>query len=559
MDANQFLENLLVEQGLTTQEKIDSLRELVTQEKPLSEVLLDQGVVAEDTVLNILEEYFGLTSVNLHYYIPENEVIELMPLTLCEKYLVFPLFRIKNTLVVATANPSDIHAMDEIRVKTGFGVEPVLAMRNSIEEAINRYYSVEESVSDMIDTIDAEETQGVNLSDEQELMEAASDEPIVKLVNLFIAQALRDRASDIHINPDKDKLRVRNRIDGFLYEVAQPPKKFQAAVISRIKILASLDIAERRRPQDGRIELKIDNRVVDLRVSTFPTIYGENIVMRVLDKGSVLIGLEELGFSHSDLNLFNKLIKKPYGIILTSGPTGSGKTTTLYAALQSINSMDKNIITLEDPVEYDLQLIRQSQINTKTGFTFASGLRAILRQDPDVILVGEIRDEETANIAVQAAMTGHLVFSTLHTNDAVGCVMRLSELGIKPFLIGSTLIGALAQRLVRLICSSCKEEYTPSDDVIKELEVENDPDMKFYRGRGCQDCRGSGYRGRIGLYEIMEMNHDLQHAVLSRAKETDLRELAYRKGMRQLRYDGVEKVKMGLTTTDEVIRVTRLF
>jgi len=560
MDVNTFLEKSLLERKLIDPEKLENIKQLVSKNNTLADVLTDQKLVDEDSVLNILSEYFGITSINVNHYIPDEEVLAEVPISLCEKYKIFPLFKIKNTLMIATANPSDVHKLDEIRVKTGYGIEPLLAMPRSIDNAIVKFYSVGDSVSSMLDTIKEEEdAQGFQTQEERQLIEAASDEPIVKLVNLFITQALRDRASDIHINPDKDKLRVRNRIDGFLYEVAQPPKKLQSAIISRIKILANIDIAEHRRPQDGRIELKVEDRPIDLRVSTFPTIYGENVVMRVLDKGSVLIGLEELGFSQKDLTLFNTLIRKPYGIILTSGPTGSGKTTTLYSALETINSIDRNIMTLEDPVEYDLQLIRQSQVNSKTNFTFANGLRAILRQDPDIILVGEIRDLETATIAIQAALTGHLVFSTLHTNDAPSCVVRLSDMGIQNFLVGSTLIGVLSQRLVRRICESCKEEYEPPDDIFKALDYSPPPGAKFYRGKGCQDCRGIGYKGRIGIFELMEISPNIQRAILKKSYETELREIARQEGMRTLREDGLEKVLQGMITLDEVLMATRMF
>jgi len=558
MDANAFLENILVEKNLVAQEKISNLRELITGDKNLASVLIDQKLVDEDTVLDFLSDYFNITWVNLNHYSPEEEVIELMPMTLCQKFNVFPLFKLKNTLMIATANPSDVHAMDEIRVKTGYGVEPILALSASVGSAIQRFYGTEDSVTDMLETIEETEVTGVSSDEEKELIEAASDEPIVKLVNLLIAQAIRDRASDIHINPEKNDIRVRYRIDGVLHEVAHPPKRLQAAIISRLKIIANLDIAERRVPQDGRIELKVDSRPIDLRVSTLPTINGENVVMRVLDKGNILLGLEDIGFSKKDLMTFNRVIRRPYGIILTSGPTGSGKTTTLYASLGTINSPDVNIITLEDPVEYNLALIRQCQVNVKTGMTFAAGMRAILRQDPDVILVGEIRDLETANIAIQAAMTGHLVFSTLHTNDAPGCVIRLSEMGVQPFLVASTMICALAQRLVRTICPACKEEYEPNDTLVKEvLGTDVRPDYPFYHGAGCQECKGAGYRGRLGIYEMMETTPEVQDAIVQNVADSELKKVARTSGMTTLREDGIEKVKLGVTTLEEVLRTTK--
>jgi len=572
MDINSILEKILVANNKVPAERMEKLRELINADKGLADVLVEQKIIDEDAVVDIVAEHFGVTGINLNHYAPENDVITLIPMALCEKYKMFPLFKIKNTLMVATADPADVHAMDEVRVKSGYGVEPVFALSSSIMQALNRFYSVDDSVTDMMGEIKDEELDESKMADERELAEAASDEPVVKLVNLFIVQAVRERASDIHINPERDIIRVRFRVDGILQEVAQPPKKFQAALISRLKILANLDIAERRVPQDGRIEIKVDNRVIDMRISTFPTVYGENVVMRILDKSSVLLTLEDLGFSKRDHEKFNRMIYKPYGIILTSGPTGSGKTTTLYAALNTINSVDKNIITLEDPVEYELKLIRQAQVNPRAGFTFAGGLRAILRQDPDVILVGEIRDLETAAIAVQAAMTGHLVLSTLHTNDAPGCITRLVDMGIQDFLLSSTLIATLAQRLVRTICPSCKEEYKPEqyliDDVIgaaktdmlyyKEVVGDSIAAMRYFRGRGCQDCRQSGYKGRLGLYEIMEVTPRLQDAITHKAPDAEIRKIAREEGMRSLREDGIEKIRQGKTTIEEVVRVTKL-
>lgn len=557
MDAQSFLESRLIEKDIASQDSLDKIRELVTDGKLFSDVVVEQKIIDEDTVLDILSEYFGLTTVNLNYYKPEEEVLVLVTSDLCSKFNVFPLFKVKNTVMMAVSDPSDVHAMDEIRVKTGMGVEPVLALRSSIEKAINNFYEASDSFEQVMDTIEQVDESEAS-PPEQELIEAGSDEPVVKLVHMIITQAVRERASDIHINPEKDILRVRYRIDGVLHELAQPPKKLQDAIISRLKILSNLDIAERRQPQDGRIELKIEKKAIDLRVSTLPTLYGENIVMRVLDKSSVLIALEDMGFSEYDLKTFRRMIARPHGVILTSGPTGSGKTTTLYAALGEINSIDTNIITLEDPVEYNLPLIRQSQINTKTGYTFASGLRAILRQDPDVVLVGEIRDLETAGIAVQAAMTGHLVLSTLHTNDAPGCITRLAKMGVQNFLVASTLNAALAQRLVRVICPNCKEEYTPPGEVIESLGITEGSGMSFYKGRGCNECHDTGYKGRIGLYELMEVTPTLQDAIVEGLPETELRKVALKEGMRSLRQDGLEKIKNGKTTVDEVLRVTKL-
>jgi len=379
---------------------------------------------------------------------------------------------------------------------------------------------------------------------------------IVKIVDLIVSQAARDRASDIHIEPEQDETRIRFRVDGVLHEVPPPPKEWELAIVSRIKVLAGMDIAESRSPQDGHFQAKVDDSLIDFRVSTLPTIHGENVVMRLLDTASVTIGLERLGFTtYEDLKRYELLIAKPYGIILSTGPTGCGKTTTLYSALMRINTPDRNIITLEDPVEYRLGLIRQVQINPKAGITFANGLRAILRQDPDVIMVGEIRDLETARMAVQAALTGHLVFSTLHTNDAASAVVRLVDMGVEQFLVSASLIGIMAQRLIRTICSKCKESYNPSRAVLKKWGIESKTDILGYRGKGCDECKGTGYRGRTGLFELMGVDDEMREMIINGVSTAVLREKARHKGMILLWEDGRAKILQGVTTFEEVARV----
>jgi len=544
----------LEKHNFTTRQKIEELNQHVTKEKDIVDVIVEHNVVEEDVVLDILSDVYGIPYVNIGEYMPEEEAVVLIPLEICQRHTILPLFKIRNTLMIATANPADINMIDEIRVRTGFGIEPILCLHAGIVNAIETYLVGHESVGDMLDSIVEEEEE--DLLDTANEVSDASDEPVIKLVNTILLQAVRDRASDIHLNPDEKKFRVRYRIDGVLYEVGQPPLKLQNSVISRIKIMARMDIAEKRKPQDGRIEFKLQGKAIDLRVSTIPTIYGENVVMRILDKSSVLLGLEDLGFGSHDLSLFKSVVCKPYGIVVAVGPTGSGKTTTLYSALGTINTIDKNIMTLEDPVEYNLPLIRQSQVHTKAGYTFANGLRAMLRQDPDVILVGEIRDEETAHIAAEAALTGHLVFSTLHTNDAPGTVVRLSEMGVKPFLIGSTLLCVIAQRLARKLCPKCTEKYIPEPEVLKDLNIKNDV-VYFHRGKGCSHCKDIGYRGRVGLYELMLIEDDVRNAILHEVTEDVLRGVAIKAGMQTLRDDGVNKVLEGKTSIEEVFRVTR--
>ncbi|MGH7273200.1 MAG: GspE/PulE family protein, partial [Nitrospiria bacterium] len=389
-----------------------------------------------------------------------------------------------------------------------------------------------------------------------EYQRGADDAPIIKLVNLIIAQAVREGASDIHLEPEEVVLRVRYRVDGLLHEVMSPPRDLHAGVCSRIKIMANLDIAERRVPQDGRIQMKVGERQIDMRLSTLPTVFGEKIMMRLLDKRSVLIGLEELGFDPDSLAKYQQMIRRPYGLILVTGPTGSGKTTTIYAALSSINSSEKNIVTIEDPVEYQLKGINQVHVNAKVGVTFATGLRSILRQDPNVIMIGEIRDRETATIAVQAALTGHLVLSTLHTNDAPGAIARLIDIGVEPFLISSSLMGVVAQRLVRKVCAHCRKTYTPDHEVFKDLGVRG-LKLTFMRGEGCQECRGIGFSGRLALFELLSMNDSIRQLTVSRASAAQIRSQAQATGFKRLREDGLQKAIQGLTTLEEVFRVAQ--
>ena len=422
----------------------------------------------------------------------------------------------------------------------------------SIEKVLDFYFGQGNSVEEIVKAIENKKL----LTDKTALTEVAEEPPVIKLVNILISDAVKDRVSDIHIEPEIGALRVRYRIDGILHEVHNLPKKLQNVIISRIKILAEMDIAESRRPQDGKIRVKLENKDLDIRVSTFPTVHGENVVMRLLDRSSILLGLKDLGFTRENLEIFSKMILQPNGIILVTGPTGSGKTTTLYSALSTISSMEKNIITIEDPVEYELPLIRQTQVNPKADITFANGLRSILRQDPDVIMVGEIRDKETAEVAIQASLTGHLVFSTLHTNDAPSSLTRLIDMGLEPFLISSSLILIVAQRLVRQICPKCKEEYSPSTAALQDLGL--DDKIKFFRGKGCPACKNTGFIGRIGIFEILALNETIRKMVEGRNSADAIKKKAIELGLKTLREDGLEKAKQGLTTIEEILRVTEI-
>jgi general secretion pathway protein E len=487
---------------------------------------------------------------------------ERVPIQFLKKYKIVPVFT-ANEASVAVNDPLEFQPLDDLRQVLGYdAVQTVLAPYSAIISAINfaydmRQHSAEQVIQDM-----HERDSDLILSEIEEigdLLDDTSDAPIIKLVNLVLSQAVKSRASDIHIEPYQDKLKVRYRVDGILYDMLTPPKHIQSTLVSRIKVMAKLNIAEKRLPQDGRIEIRIANKNVDIRVSTIPTGFGERVVLRLLDKSSVLLKLSDLGLPGDRLRLVKKLIRRPYGIILVTGPTGSGKTTTLYAALTMINHPDINIITIEDPVEYQIEGIGQIQVNPKVGLHFATGLRSIVRQDPDVILVGEIRDLETAEIAIQSALTGHLVFSTLHTNDSASAVTRLIDMGIEPFLASSSVIAILAQRLVRVICKNCKEPYTPDGESLETIGITHEmlADRKIYRGKGCPLCLNTGYEGRVGLFELMILDDTIKNLILKTADANAIKHKAIEQGMITLRQDGAQKVLDGITTIEEVSRVTQ--
>ncbi|UCG35812.1 MAG: type II secretion system ATPase GspE [Candidatus Omnitrophota bacterium] len=545
--------DLLLERGLVNIEAIEAAKEEVKRTGLSIEKALEKlGYLSQEDIANAQADALGIPYMDLKNYNVDVELMESIPRNLAKKYRAIPLLRVGENLTVAMADPRDIMAIDQLRRSMKVNaIVPVLATEESIQKVLDEYYGIAGSLEDIVKTVDKDRFAEV---EEMDLAEAAEETPIIKLVNYVILQAVKDKASDIHIEPELELTRVRYRIDGILHEVNSIPKKLHRAVVSRIKILSQLDIAESRVPQDGKVRMRVGGTDLDVRVSTFPTINGENVVMRLLIKSAVLLGLEELGFSNQYLEGFNKLIRKPNGIMLVTGPTGSGKTTTLYAALSTINSIEKNIITVEDPVEYELPLIRQTQVNPKAGVTFATGLRSILRQDPDVIMVGEIRDLETAEVAIQAALTGHLVFSTLHTNDAPSALTRLVDMGLEPFLISSSVIGILAQRLVRLICNNCKEKYAPPKAVLKDLGLESNID--FYRGKGCDECKGTGYSGRTGIYELLILDEELRNLIDAKKSADEIKKKCRAKGMKVLREVGLGKMKQGLTSPEEVLRVT---
>jgi len=544
------LESLLLSQNILSQESlnkaIDEMRKL---KRPLEKIIVEMKLLPRKTLYGTIAKHFGLNYASLENVLPNEQMAKIMPEALAVQTQSVPMRIESGILHLAMFEPSDLFAIDQIQMQTGLHIEAYLAASEDIEEARARIYAKRSQSEDIMTTGFA----GVSQDSKASMNDGAS---IIKLVDLIIAQAVHDRASDIHIEPEQELTRIRFRIDGILHEVPSPPKEWEPAIISRVKVLSGMDIAENRVPQDGHFQSRIDEKIIDFRISTMPTIYGENVVMRLLDTASVTIGLEKLGFSTLDqLTRYEALISKPYGIILSTGPTGSGKTTTLYSALMRINTIDRNIITIEDPVEYRLGLIRQIQVNAKAGITFANGLRAMLRQDPDVIMVGEIRDLDTAVIAIQAALTGHLVFSTLHTNDAPSAVTRLINMGVEPFLISASLIGVMAQRLIRVICEHCKEPYEPSKALIEKWGIKDKKNARLYHGKGCDYCKGTGFRGRSAIFELMSVDDEIREMIISGASTVALRRKCQAKGMKLLSEDGLNKALSGMTTIEEIARV----
>ncbi len=529
----------------------------------LGKILVEKGAIQEDDIQIALAMQSGMQKVELDQLDIPPEIVEMVPASFAESNGVVPVSFDGNTLVVALADPLNIQLLDDLKflIKEANEIRAAVSDPGSVERAVERYYAGKsESVQDMLGSPDdfiVEESRE-EIPDIQQLEKDAHAAPVVKLLNMVLLQAIKDRASDIHFEPFETEFKIRYRVDGVLYEMMPPPLQLARAVISRVKVMSNLDIAETRLPQDGRIELNIAGRPVDLRVSTLPTMFGESVVLRVLDRSNVSLDLEQIGLRPDELETFRALLKKPNGIILVTGPTGSGKTTTLYSALQEANSIEVKIITTEDPVEYDIDGLIQVPINEDIGVTFAKCLRSILRQDPDIILVGEVRDLETAQIAVEASLTGHIVFSTLHTNDAPSSVTRITDLGLEPFLLTATLEAIIAQRLVRRICLKCRTEYEPSDEELYELELTRSEVIgrTFYYGKGCKECNGTGYKGRIAIFEMMLLTDRQRQLIMSNASTAALRKAAQEEGMRTLREGGLLHIFDGITTIEEVVRET---
>jgi type IV pilus assembly protein PilB len=550
------LGDILLEGGLVTPEQLTgAVEEQRKLGRSLGRVLVELGVLTEAQLVAALATQIGMKFVDLTDYPVDGSAVTRVSDAVCRRHTALPIGYEDGKLLVAMADPANVFALDDIRSLTGYEVRPVVATKADVLGAINRYHRGDAEMDDLTMAIDTANDDGDDLSHVKEIVE---DAPIVKFVNLLITQAIQDRASDIHIEPTERDLRVRFRIDGVLHEVMRSPKSITSGVTSRLKIMADINIAERRIPQDGRLSVNTNGKKIDLRVATLPTVWGEKIVMRVLDNSTAMLKLSDLGFSDPNYEVYSKSFVKPYGMILVTGPTGSGKSTTLYATLNIVSRPEVNVITVEDPVEYRLPGINQVQTNVKAGLTFSAALRSILRSDPDIVLLGEIRDGETAHIAIEAALTGHLVLSTLHTNDAPSAVVRLTEMGIEPFLVGSALDCVLAQRLARKLCPKCKEAYTltPEQLVENRFPWQDGQELPtLYRPIGCSACSKTGYKGRLALHEVMAVSEDIERLTVERASSMAIGRLAIEQGMITLRHDGLLKVLAGVTSLEEIFRV----
>jgi type IV pilus assembly protein PilB len=554
--ADRLCDNLLKE-GLITKKQLAEAR-MAAGRNSLGTALVHTGAISSENLIAFIAAELDIPHIDLRSYVVEPAVLELVPAEVAQRYTLIPLFKIENKLTIAIADPLNVFALDDIRFRSGMEINVVIASKDSIDLAVTEYYRGVEMIGEALKGVsggDFGEAQADKASAEQ-LQQLTSQPPIVRLVNEIIQHAVLENASDVHLEPERDSMELRYRVDGVLYKGTTIPKKFQMAAVSRLKIMADMDITERRMPQDGRIQTELLGKIVDIRVSTLPTTHGEKVVLRILDKESFGVDLDSIGMDHDNLAKLRALLPRPYGLILSCGPTGSGKSTTLYSILKEINTPEKNIVTLEDPVEYDIAHISQCQTNRKAGLTFASGLRTILRQDPDVIMLGEIRDFETAELSVRGSLTGHLVLTTMHTVDAPSAAIRLIDIGVAPFLVASSISAIIAQRLVRKICPDCRTSYKPSSELLKKIGLANRSDIKFYHGEGCRMCHYTGYKGRTGIFELMAVNERTREVIIAKSSADALRKEVSKSGYRPLREDGIEKVIAGVTTIDEVLRET---
>ena len=557
------LNEILIEGKIITNEQLQKALEVQDKDGGrLGQILVKLGFISEKDLIACLSRHLNIPPINLSRYKVTSEVLKIIPERVARHYQLIPVSLVGKTLTVAMADPLNIFAMDDIKVMTGYNIDPIITTGEEILEAISKYYAPWGTMEDAIKAVDLTVTVATPAVEEKidldQLVKRTEDAPVIKIVNLILGEGVKKKASDIHIEPFENRLRVRYCIDGVLYESTPPPKQLRAAIISRLKILSRLDIAERRLPQDGQFKIRVSGREIDFRTAIIPTMFGERVTLRILDKSALSLNLSQLGFSKEPFKVFSEAVTRPYGIILVTGPTGSGKTTSLYSALNQVNTPEKNILTVEDPVEYIMDGVNQIQVNPDIGLTFAGGLRSILRQAPNIILVGEIRDNETADVAIKSGLTGHLVFSTLHTNDAVGAVTRLVDMQIEPFLVASSLICVLAQRLARKLCPDCRASYKVSPEIMDKygLKKEGGKDLIFYRPHGCSRCSNSGYRGRFAVVEAFSFSEEIKTMIVQREPETEIRKKAIEYGMVPLRQCGLRRVVDGTTSLEEILRVT---
>lgn len=557
------LGQMLIQDGHITEEQLEtSLKQQKSTHSKLGELLVQQRVVDESVILECLSRRLGIPSVQLRTGFIDPLVTEMIDKEQAERHVIIPLFKVEDTLTVAMAEPQALLVVDDLERNTGLKIYPVIALEANIKEYIKRYYSqnvkvdafmasLEETNIEVVEKENADSDRAIDLS---EISDDGS--PVVSLVNMAMLQAVKEGASDIHIEPDKFCVRIRYRLDGMLHDLMTPPKEWHPSIISRVKVIGRMDIAEKRIPQEGRIHIIVEGREIDLRISSMPTILGEKVVMRILDRANLQLDLDKLGYASDMVTALHRMIARPYGLFLVTGPTGSGKTTTLYSALDLLRGKERNIITIEDPVEYQLELVNQIQVHEAIGLSFSRTLRSVLRQDPDIVMVGEIRDDETAKVAVQAALTGHLVLSTLHTNDSPGAVTRLLNMGIEPYLLASCLVGIVAQRLVRTICPKCKTTYFPEQSILKDITWTGPDNRAFHRGQGCQLCHDSGFKGRRAVCETLEMNPPLRNLILTRPSATQIKELLAKQGnWLDLKAAAMRYVEQGITSIEEMMRV----
>ncbi len=563
--TGEFLLDLLVNRKIIKGKDVEEIRRKQGENmNSIQRIIIDMKLIKKNEMMEMLSEEVGIPYIDLDGKTFDPSIVAMLPEDLSRKHHLVTIGKRRDKLIVAMSNPLDVYTQDEIKIKMGYEIDPCLAFSDDINKILDSVYGITESWQQMMGEINSLPVTAVeDDTEDMEISRSVSESheaPVISLVNLIMLRAIKEGASDIHIEPFGDKsLKVRYRIDGILHDIMSPPRSLHMAIISRVKIMSNMNIAERRLPQDGRIKVQVHGREVNFRVSTIPAVNGESAVLRILDPAQIMLDLKSIGFSKYNLEKYQELIEKPNGILLVTGPTGSGKSTTLYATLNILNSTEKKIMTIEDPVEYRLDGINQLQAKPKIGLTFAAGLRSFLRQDPDIMLVGEIRDKETADIAIQSALTGHLVLSTLHTNDAPSSIIRLIDMGVEPFLISSSVIGVIAQRLVRKICSYCKKEITVSDEIKKIMDEFNinPQEMRIFHGEGCPHCKGTGYKGRTAIFELMVINENIRDLIYKNAALSEIRETAIKKnGMVTLKEDGLRNITQGTTTIEEVVRTT---